>query len=69
MAIVAARDRISAENAAKSVRLDIEDLEPVLSIEQAMEDKVQIHEGSNVRVSKRIRKGDAETVIKNSKEV
>jgi CO/xanthine dehydrogenase Mo-binding subunit len=69
VAIVAARDRISAENAAKSVRLDIEDLEPVLSIEQAMEDKIQIHEGSNVRVSKRIRKGDAETVIKNSKEV
>jgi CO/xanthine dehydrogenase Mo-binding subunit len=69
VAVVAARDRISAEKAAKSVGLDIEDLESVLSIEEALEDRIQIHDGSNVKVSKRIRKGDPENIIKNSKEV
>ena len=66
VAVVAARDRQTAELAAGFVKLQIDELEPVLSIEEALQDRILVHEATNNRVSKRIRKGDAQGVLRES---
>ncbi|MFO7880925.1 MAG: xanthine dehydrogenase family protein molybdopterin-binding subunit, partial [Kosmotogaceae bacterium] len=58
VAIVIGETREAAEEGAKKVKVKIEELEPILTLEQGIEDKIKIHNSSNVAIHKRIRKGD-----------
>ena len=58
VAVVAASTQKTAEEAARKVRLTIEELPAVLDIGEARKDEIRIHGSSNVSVHKKIRKGD-----------
>lgn len=60
VAVVAASNQRIAEDAARRVRLTIEDLPAVLDIDEARKDEVRIHGKTNVAVRKKIRKGEVE---------
>ncbi|MDK2953835.1 MAG: hypothetical protein PWQ27_1218 [Kosmotoga sp.] len=60
VAVVAAESQEAADEAAKRVKLSIEELPPIFSIEEALKDEIKIHEPTNVPIHKKIRKGDVE---------
>ncbi|TYB84179.1 MAG: xanthine dehydrogenase family protein [Kosmotoga sp.] len=69
VAIVVAKSPEAAEEGARNVKVYIEEIDPVLTLEQAIEDKIMIHENSNIAVNKRIRKGDINTGFDNSSHI
>lgn len=69
VAVVAARDRSTAEAASRAVKIEIEELKPVLTLEEALKDEVLVHQTSNIKITKRIRKGDAKGVLDNAAEI
>ncbi len=60
IALVAAESLDVAKKAAELVKVEYEPLEPVLTIEEALEGKVKVHEKGNVLTSKKIRKGSTQ---------
>ena len=60
VALVAADTLKIANEAADMVRVEYEELEPVLTIEEALEGKNKVHPSGNIVISKKIRKGNVE---------
>lgn len=69
VAIVVAKTREAAEEGARKVKVDVEDLEPVLTLEQGIDDKIKIHENTNIAIHKCIRKGDINEGFENSSHI
>ncbi|HDP78391.1 MAG TPA: xanthine dehydrogenase [Mesotoga infera] len=69
VAVVAAKDKKTAEEAADLVKVEVEELRPVLTIEDALKDEVLVHGKPNIGVSKKIRKGNASGYFENSEHV
>ncbi|KUK68021.1 MAG: Aerobic-type carbon monoxide dehydrogenase, large subunit CoxL/CutL-like protein, partial [Mesotoga infera] len=61
----AAKDKKTAEEAADLVKIEVEELRPVLTIEDALKDEVLVHGKSNIGVSKKIRKGNPSGYFEN----
>ena len=65
IALVVARDEYAAAEAMKAIDVDYDPLPAYLDIDAAqMSDAVDIHEGGNIAVTTKIRKGDAEKGFK-----
>ncbi len=60
VALVAANSREIAEEAVKLVKVEYEELEPILTIEEALKDEIKVHPSGNILTSKKIRKGSVE---------
>ena len=60
ISLVAADSLEIAKEAVKLVKVEYEDLEPVLTIEKALKNEVKIHPSGNILTSKKIRKGNVE---------
>ena len=69
VAVVAAETYEIAKEAAEKISLEIEELPAVLTIEKALEDKIRVHEPTNVPIHKKIRKGNVEDGFKHSDEI
>ncbi len=70
VALVAAEDRETLEAALALIKVDYEELEPVLTAQRAMEeDAPLVHEGGNLLFEQKLARGDADGTIKNSKYV
>ncbi|MFQ5802604.1 MAG: xanthine dehydrogenase family protein molybdopterin-binding subunit [Candidatus Methylomirabilales bacterium] len=67
VALVAAETEEDAEEALSKIRVDLEPLRPILSIEDAMDSTAPaIHEGGNVFQHTKVRKGDVDKGIRES---
>ncbi|MGL5615981.1 MAG: selenium-dependent xanthine dehydrogenase [Sarcina sp.] len=70
LALVAARDKKTLKEALKAIEVDYEKLTPVTEIEDALkDDSPKVHATGNLLVHEKLRRGDAEAAIKNSKYV
>ncbi len=68
--LVVAETRDILEKAKKLVRIDYEELKPVTSIKEAMqEDAPKVHSKGNLCQSRHVTRGDAKTALANSKYV
>ncbi len=66
VALVVAEDEDVLEEALEKIEIDYEPLEVVLDMRKAIEDRVKIHDTSNVRFHRKIRRGNVEKVLKES---
>ena len=67
IALVAAASKEIAAEALKHIRVDLEELAPVLTIEEAMDpDAPQIHADGNYYRVRRVAKGDAEAALRSA---
>lgn len=70
LAIVAAVDKKTLREALKMIEVDYEKLTPVTEIEEALkDDSPKVHESGNLLVHEKLRRGNADEAIKNSKYV
>jgi CO/xanthine dehydrogenase Mo-binding subunit len=61
IALVCAKDEYALEAAFERIHVEYEELPPVLDVDASLaEDAPNVHEGGNVAITTRIRKGDAE---------
>lgn len=70
LALVAAEDELSANKALGLIKVDLEELPPVYDVWTAMkEDAPAIHEKGNIQMIRKIKKGDAESALKQAEVV
>ncbi|WP_051962977.1 xanthine dehydrogenase family protein molybdopterin-binding subunit [Mesoaciditoga lauensis] len=60
VALVAAESLQIAKKAAELVEVEYEELQPVLTIEEALKNEIKVHPKGNILTSKKIRKGNVE---------
>ena len=65
IALAIGKTQRDAELGARKVKLEIEKLKPIYTIEEALKDEVIIHKGSNLLDHKKIYKGDTSKVFDN----
>ncbi len=67
IALVAAETKEIAEEAVKLIKVEYEELPPVFDAVEAMkEDAPKVHQGSNIKAHRKIRKGNVEEGFRNS---
>ncbi len=69
IAIVVAKTPEAAEEGARKVKADVEEIDPVFTLKQGIDDKIKIHDNSNIAVHKQIRKGDINNGFDNSSHI
>jgi CO/xanthine dehydrogenase Mo-binding subunit len=61
VALVVAETHLAAKRAARSIELEVDPLEPILTIDDALKEGARrIHEGGNITFSKKLVKGDVD---------
>ncbi|SHE37810.1 CO or xanthine dehydrogenase, Mo-binding subunit [Marinitoga hydrogenitolerans DSM 16785] len=65
IAVIAGESKEAVEEAVSKVKFEVEELRPVLTIEEAIKDEIKVNdENTNVAFHKKIRRGDVDKVFK-----
>ncbi|NUU97505.1 xanthine dehydrogenase family protein molybdopterin-binding subunit [Marinitoga sp. 1138] len=67
IALIAGETKEAVEEAIKKVKFEIEELQPVLTIEESIKDEIKVHDPeSNIAFHKKIRRGEIDKAFENA---